>query len=235
MTISLKRVKAIFVKDYKDFSRNMAVSTMIFLPLIMAAFFGRSEKESIEAHFMSINMTFILVATYVQCCLIAEEKEKNTLRNLMLSPAKTVEILLGKGLLSFLLTILIVFFCAFLSEYQPTQITTIAIAIVLSTIFYISVGTLLGLFSKSIVEASVIVFPVMALFSFGPFAVIFAENYPILSLFEWLPSSQLIELAKVIEGSYNFGDIIFPLIVIGIWIVITSILNVWVFQKQKTD
>ena len=84
-------------------------------------------------------------------------------------------------------------------------------------------------------EASVIVFPVMALFSFGPFAVNFAENYPVLSLFEWLPSSQLIELAKVIESSYKLGEIIIPLIVIIIWIIITSILNVWVFQKQKTD
>jgi len=235
MNISMQRIRAIFIKDYKDFSRNMAVSIMVFLPLIMAALYEKLGKASIDAHFMSINLTFVLVATYVQCCLIAEEKEKNTLRTLMLSPAKTIEILLGKGLLSFFLTIIIAFFCAFLSEYQPTEVTIIAIAILLSTVFYISVGTLLGLFSKSIVEASVIVFPAMGLFSFGPLAVNFVETYPVLSLFEWLPSSQLIELAKLTEGSHTLGDIFIPLIVITVWIIITSILTAWVFQKQKTD
>lgn len=235
MNISMQRIKAIFIKDYKDFSRNMAVSIMLFLPLVMAAFYGRLGKTSIDAHFMSINMTFILVATYVQCCLIAEEKEKNTLRTLMLSPAKTIEILLGKGLLSFLLTIMIVFFCALLSEYHPPEVTTITIAILLSTVFYIIVGNLLGLLSKSIVQSSVIVLPVMGFFSMGPFVVNLAEKYPVLSLFEWLPSSQLIELAKVTERSHTIGDIFLPLIVITVWIIITSILTVWVFQKQKTD
>lgn len=57
---------------------------------------------------MSINITFSMVATYVQCCLIAEEKEKNTLRSLMLSPASTSEILIGKSTLTFISTMLIV-------------------------------------------------------------------------------------------------------------------------------
>ena len=235
MMISVQRIKAIFIKDYKDFTRNMAVAITIFLPIIMAAFYGRFDNTSIDAHFMSINLTFVLVATYVQCCLIAEEKEKNTLRALMLSPAKTSEILLGKGLLSFILTIIIAFFCAFLSEYQPTEVTVITVAILLSTIFYIIVGTLLGLLSKSIVEASVIVLPAMLLFSFGPMAVNFIEEYPILAVFEWLPSSQLIELAKLTEGNHNLGEVFSPLLVIIAWIVMTSILTAWVFQKQKTD
>ena len=233
--ISIQRIKAIFIKDYKDFTRNMAVSIMLIFPPILAAIYGRNGASSIDLHFMTINLTFILVATYVQCCLIAEEKEKNTLRNLMLSPAKTAEILLGKGLLSFVLTIIIVFLCAFLSEYQPAAPATMVVAILLSTVFYISVGTLLGLFSKSIVEASVIVLPAMGLFSFGPFAVYLAEKYPLLSLFEWLPSSQLIELAKITEGSHTSGEALLPLLIIFIWIILISALAVWVFQRQKTD
>ena len=233
--ISAQRIKAILIKDYKDFSRNMAVAVTLFLPIVMAAFYGRLEKTSIDAHFMSINLAFVLVATYVQCCLIAEEKEKNTLRTLMLSPAKTIEILMGKGLLSFILTIIVVVVCAFLSEYQPAEPVVIAIAVLLSTVFYICVGTLLGLLSKSIVEASVIVLPAMAIFSFGPMALLFTNDYPVLSLFEWLPSSQLIELATLTEGNYTTGDILTPLLVVTAWIVIASALTVWVFQKQKTD
>ena len=112
MTFSWKRVNAILQKDFKDFSRNTAVSIIIFLPIILAALYGRMGVDSIQGHFMNINMTFSMVGTYVQCCLIAEEKEKNTLRGLMLSPASTLEILGGKSLLSFLLTLIIVFFSA---------------------------------------------------------------------------------------------------------------------------
>ena len=101
--ISLKRVNAIFQKDFKDFSRNYAVSIVIFVPIVLGAIYGRMGVDTIETHFMLINMTFSMVAAFVQCCLIAEEKEKNTLRGLMLSPASTAEILGGKSLLTFLL------------------------------------------------------------------------------------------------------------------------------------
>ena len=36
MSISLKRARAIFVKDYKEFSRNYAVSLLLIFPIIMA-------------------------------------------------------------------------------------------------------------------------------------------------------------------------------------------------------
>ena len=39
---------------------------------------------AIEAHYMVINFTMVIVGSFVQCSLIAEEKEKNTLRGLML-------------------------------------------------------------------------------------------------------------------------------------------------------
>ena len=50
----------------------------------------------------------VVVGSFVQCSLIAEEKEKNTLRGLMLSPASTLEILGGKSLLSLIATMTIV-------------------------------------------------------------------------------------------------------------------------------
>jgi len=87
MNISMTRIQAILMKDYKEFSRNYAVSTMVLLPLIMAFLYNQLGANTISMYFLPINMTFSIVTTYVQCSLIAEEKEKNTLRSLMLSPA----------------------------------------------------------------------------------------------------------------------------------------------------
>lgn len=235
MTFSWKRINAIFQKDFKDFSRNLAVSIVIFLPLFMAAIYGRMGLDTIQAHFLSINMTFAMVGTYVQCCLIAEEKEKNTLRGLMLSPASTLEILGGKSLLSFVLTIVIIFFSAFLSEYNPTNITLVALAIIISAVFYIAVGTLLGLIAKSVMESSVLVLPVIGIFSLGSFVTVWAEKYPILKLAEYMPSVQLIELATLVEEGAKFSDVLSNLGIISVWAVLFIVLTVIVYRKRMVD
>ncbi|WP_313893157.1 ABC transporter permease [Psychrobacillus sp.] len=235
MTFSWKRVNAIFQKDYKDFSRNMAVSIVIFLPLIMAALYSRMGVDSIQGHFMTINMTFAMVGTYVQCCLIAEEKEKNTLRGLMLSPASTLEILGGKSLLSFVLTIVIIFFSAFLSEYKPANIAIVAVAIILSSLFYIGIGTLLGLVARSVMESSVIVLPVIGIFSVGSFVTVWAEKYPILKVVEYMPNVQLIDLAEKVEAGAGFADVLSNFGIISVWVVVVCLLTVSVFKKRMMD
>ncbi len=235
MTFSWKRVNAILLKDYKDFSRNMAVSVVIFLPPIMAAIYGRMGVNSIESHYMVFNMAFAMVATFVQSCLIAEEKEKNTLRGLMLSPASTAEILSGKSLLSFLLTIFVILLSALFSEYSPQNIGIVTVAIVLSSLFYIGLGTLLGLYAKSVMEASVLVLPIMIIFSFGTFITALAEKYPVLKVAEYLPNVQLLEVAIKVEANAGFADILLNLGIITIWIIIISALTVMVYRKRMMD
>src|SRR5690625_741900 len=199
MTFSMKRVIAIFQKDLRDLYKNMYVSTTILMPLIFEFFFGRSDHLTIDIHFTVINLTLALVTAFLQCSIIAEEKEKNTLRGLMLSPATIPEILGGKSLVTFILTIITIMSCAMLTGYEPANIGIVAIAIVISSFFYIALGTLLGLISRTIIEASVLVLPVMFIFGFGSMFSDLAEQYSILSVMDYLPNIQLIELATAVE------------------------------------
>ena len=233
--ISLKRVNAIFQKDFKDFSRNYAVSIVIFIPIVLGAIYGRMGVDTIETHFMLINMTFSMVAAFVQCCLIAEEKEKNTLRGLMLSPASTAEILGGKSLLTFLFTMIVVFFTAYLAEYQPANVAIIAVAVVLSSIFYIALGTLLGLYSKSVLEASVIIMPVIIIFSLGSFITLVVEKYPILQVATYLPNIQLVELATKVDAGAGFADVLVELAIILGWVIASIMLTVVIYRKRMVD
>lgn len=235
MMFSWKRMNAIFVKDYKDFSRNMAVSVVIFLVPVLAAVYGRMGLGFIESHYMLINMAFTMVATFVQSCLIAEEKEKNTLRGLMLSPASTAEILVGKSLLSFLLTVIVIGLSVFFVEYRPQNIGIIMIAIFISLCFYIGLGTLLGLYAKSVMEASVLVLPVMIIFSFGTFITSLAEQYPILQVANYLPNVQLLEIAKEVEAGARFVDIYVNLGVIMIWVITIFTLTTIIYRKRMVD
>ncbi|GLC88112.1 ABC transporter permease [Lysinibacillus piscis] len=235
MNISMTRIQAIFMKDYKEFSRNYAVSAMVLLPLILAFVYSKTGANDLNAYFLPINIVFSVVTTYVQCCLIAEEKEKNTLRNLMLSPASLGDILIGKSLFVFIVTIIILALTIFLVGYEPANIVILAIALVVSSIFYIALGTLCGLFAKTIMEASIIVLPVMFLFSFGPLALLLATNYPILKVAEWLPSSQLLLLAEALETGYTLTDIVIPLVAIIAWSIVAWFITGVVYKKRMVD
>lgn len=235
MTFSWKRVNAIFVKDYKDFSRNMAISVIVVFPPILAAFYGRLGADSLESYYMLINMAFTMVAAFTQSCLIAEEKEKNTLRGLMLSPASTTEILTGKSLLTLVLTLFTILISMVFMDYRPANIPVMAVSLMLSAVFYIGVGTLLGLYAKSVMEASVLVLPVIALFSFGSFIPAFAEKYPVLQAAEYLPSVQLIEIAQGVEAGAGMVVLFTHLGIILIWTIAAFAVAFAVYRKRMVD
>lgn len=235
MNISLKRVNAIFQKDFKDFSRNWAVSSVLALPLGLGFMYGRVGAHDLASHYLLINLAMAMVAAFVQCCLIAEEKEKNTLRGLMLSPANTMEIIGGKILLSFILTLAVILFTTYLSGYRPADVAVIVVAIVISTFFYIAIGTILGLYSKSVMEASLIVMPVILIFSLGSFITQLADSYPILKVALYLPNIQLIELATKVEAGGGFGDVLVELGIIAAWVIVSFIATNIIYRKRMID
>lgn len=235
MNISLKRMNAIFQKDLKDFSRNWAVSSVLFMPIVLGAMFGRSGVHDLSSHYLLINLAMAMVATFVQCCLIAEEKEKNTLRGLMLSPASSTEIIGGKSLLSLIFTIIVIYVTVMLAGYSPANVGIIAVAIVLSTLFYISLGTILGLYSKSVMEASLVVMPVVMVFSVGSFITQLMDSYPILKIAMYLPNIQLIELAAKVEAGGGLGDVLVELAIITGWVVVSFIVTKTLYRKRMVD
>lgn len=233
MNISMKRIGAIFLKDYKEFSRNYAISFMVLVPLIMAFLYRDSTVTQII--FLPINITFAMVTAYIQCGLIAEEKERNTLRGLMMSPASVTDILIGKSSLVFCISVVIIALSIFLVGYRPENMFILSFALVLSIIFYIILGTICGLFTKSIMEANVTVLPVLLIFSFGPLALLFSERYPILEIAEWLPSTQLLLLAEVLDTSPSLKEIAIPFIVIIVWTILSIVITSILYKKRMTD
>lgn len=153
----------------------------------------------------------------------------------MLSPASLGDILIGKSLFVLIVTIVSVTMAIFLVGYEPANLFILAIALLLSAVFYIALGTICGLFAKSIMEASIIVLPVMVIFSFGPLALALSSAYPILKLAEWLPSSQLLLLAEALEGKYSMADVLIPMITIIVWSLLSWIFAAIIYKKRMVD
>src|SRR5690625_2236267 len=100
MKTSINRIQAIFVKDFKELMKNMFISSSMLMPIVLAFMYNRLAEHTLEFVVLVINLAFVVVAFLIQASIIAEEKEKNTLRGLMLSPASIFEIVTGKSLLS---------------------------------------------------------------------------------------------------------------------------------------
>jgi len=196
---------------------------------------SNSKEPSIQIHYLAINLAFTMVTAFVQCALIAEEKEKNTLRGLILSPASTFEILSGKSLLSLVLTIITVIICALITGYDPANFFIVALAIFISIFFYIALGTFLGLLTKSVMEASVIILPVLILFGLGTFLKALTEEYPQLSFIEYLPNIQLELLAAEVQNGAGIADVWSHLAVIAVWVVSACVLVVATYKKRARD
>ncbi|MNP17605.1 ABC-2 family transporter protein [compost metagenome] len=236
MSISLKRAGAIFVKDYKEFSRNYAVSIMLIFPILLAFIYrAQGLSSSIGAFVFVLNFSFALFTSFVQACLIAEEKERNTLRSLMMTPATTMDVLIGKSSLVFVMSAVILAIVTFIFSYEPASIWVFVAAIILSLILYTAVGTICGLFSKTVLEASLSVFPVLIVFTGAPFAALLAKDFPVFNVLDYVPSSQLVYLLDTRQTGFTTGDILQPLLITLAWTVVLTILSVVLYQRRLKD
>jgi len=234
MSISLKRIQAIFMKDYKEFSRNYAVSIMIIFPLFFAMMYRNAEGEPVMYAFV-LNFSLAMLTSFVQACLIAEEKERNTLRSLMMTPASMFDILLGKSTLVFVITAVVLSIATYIYGYETSNLLALILGVGISIILYISVGTICGLYSKSIMEASLSIFPVLIIFTAAPYAAIFAEKFAILEVFMYFPSSQLNELIAFMSDGAPMGDMLMAIGIIAIWTVVLTILSFILYKKRLMD
>src|SRR5690625_3469761 len=210
--ISFSRIHAIFMKDLWEFSRNYAVSLMILMPIVFAIMYKQMMDSKIGLSLVIVSIALGLLTTFIQASFIAEEKEKNTLRNLLLSPASLLDILIGKSLLVLVITVVALTVSFYILDFMPGGLYFIALILIL--LIYCALGTISGLFANSTLETTYTILPVTFIFAFSPFIYALREKFAILEIFKWLPSTQFAEIA--IEE-----DIVLGFIVIVVWLIMS--------------
>lgn len=235
MNISYKRAGAIFVKDYKEFSRNYALSIMLLFPIMFALLFKRMGADLPGAGGFLLNLSFALLTCFAQACLIAEEKERNTLRSLMMTPATAMDVLIGKSSLVFVMSAVVLTIAGIIFGFEPANIWVFLAAVLLSILLYTAAGTICGLFSKTLLDASLSIIPVTILFMGAPWAAVFVKDYPFLKVFDYMPSSQLLHVLGISTTAYTQVELIRPLLIILVWTVGLSVLSVLLYLKRLKD
>lgn len=236
MDFSLRRVNALFIKELKDFFQNPNILIMFMMPVMFAVLYAKMMGTRIPK-VSSLETCLLLSLTMVGCssaaCLIAEEKEKNTLRTLMLSPLSPIEFLTGKSLISLfscMISSLIVFFIV--NAHSVNLFLYIIISLI-SSITIIILGLIIGLLCKSQMETGIVATPIiMILMSIPIFSGISSVVKSIANFF--FTYHALAAIYKISEGK-GLLDLKYNLLNIFVWLIVSLFLLVFVYKKVRLD
>ncbi|WP_027964661.1 ABC transporter permease [Halalkalibacillus halophilus] len=234
--ISIKRIQAVVTKDFQDLKKNAYMLSTAVVPIFFAFIFGQQEATGdldTAVFFMPIMLTMVIVGSFVQAAMIAEEKEKNTLRGLLLSPLSTSEIFIGKSILSAIVSIFMIIVVIYIGNIPiPDQIPLVVAAIFISLIIFISIGTILGLLSRTVMETSVMGIPVLFIFGMGDLFHNMIESEWLLNILSYLPDQQFGQALVQLNNGNAIGE---QLVALSIWAVVSVLVTVYIFKKRRID
>ncbi|ANC10641.1 MULTISPECIES: ABC transporter permease [Bacillus cereus group] len=234
MTFSMRRVSAIFRKEVQDFKTNSQVLLMAFLPIILSFLFSRFGVGKEMLGITTIT-AFLFVAGFVQSMVIAEEKEKHTLRVLMLSPASSVEVLLGKSILTACLTLGICIVNLFILNQFSGNLLLLGFIFLCGTILFIVIGTMIGLLAASVPQTSIIGMPILMTMYLAVQFEPMVENKVIKTMIGYLPTSHIVKALNSLVGGAGFSSISGHVLNVAVWLIIALIACLIVYKKKQMD
>lgn len=176
----MKVIRTIFEKQLKDTLKNKEVLIQFVMFPLMAIIMTYGVKmEGLPENFF-VNMfsaMFVGMAPLVSmAAIIAEEKEKNTLRVLMLSGVKPWQYLAAVGGYIWLLCMTGAGVLCMTGRYSGKEAAFFMGIMAVGILVSATLGAAIGVFSKNQMSATSITVPVMMVFSFLPMLSMFNET-----------------------------------------------------------
>jgi len=209
--MKLKRVRAILIKQLKDTFKNKTVLIQfIIFPIVayvMTIVTGDLEVEegmiSMTAMFaiMFGTMYVGMVPAVTMASIIAEEKEKNTLRVLMMSNVKPMEYMIGVGIYIFVICLLGAAAFGLIAGLSGLELIYFIMILAIGIVVSLIMGGALGILSKNLMSTNSIVTPIVLVLAFIPMFAMFNESFALAA--KMLYTQQISELISDLSAS-NF-------------------------------
>lgn len=230
----MKNITAVFLKQIKETFRNKTILIQFLMFPVMVIIMENAIKlENMPEHFFVKLFAVMFVGMAPLTCMsaiISEEKEKNTLRALMMSNVKPFEYLLGVGAYVFIMCIIGAVVFAVCGGYEGKDLlvfmTVMGAGILLSAL----TGAVIGVFSKNQMSATSLTIPVMMIFSFLPMLSMFNESIEKVARITY---SQ--QMSILINGIGNSAIKPESIVIIAVNFVVASILFTLAFRKKGLE
>lgn len=230
--MNIQRINAIFEKDIKDFMKNTSLMFMPFLSIILALLYsqmGSGEEMPLFIVYIVVGTNFAVGTSGLIMMMMAEENEKSTLRGLIMSPASFIDIILGKSLVTAVLSWASLVISLLIIDIEPFLNVKAIIGLMLLFFFFLLLGIGIGLFVKSVGITTVYLMPIMFLFGFTPMIDFFGLNESgiLMKVANVFPVTQLIKMHET--GSWV------PLGVVSLWVIGAALFTYICFIRTRSD
>lgn len=174
----MKNVIIIIGKQFKDTIKNKIILIQFVLFPIMTLIMENAIKmEGMPELFFTklFSIMYIGMAPLTSvAAIISEEKEKNTLRVLMMANVAPWQYLTGVGI--YVWTVCMTGAAVMAADFEGKNILLYLTAMGTGFVISIVLGGCIGIFAKNQMAATSLVMPAMAILSFGPMLAIFNDT-----------------------------------------------------------
>lgn len=230
----MRNILAVFLKQLKETLKNKTILIQFLLFPIMAVVMENAIKlDDMPEHFFVKLFAVMFVGMAPLTCMsaiISEEKEKHTLRVLMMSNVKPFEYLIGVGMYVWFMCMVGAVVFAVCGGYSGMDFYMFLLITVVGILLSGLTGAVIGVFSKNQMTATSVTVPVMMVFSFLPMLSMFNESIEKIARITY---SQ--QLSILINGLGTTGGSVENVVVIAINFLVVALLFGIVFKKKGLE
>ena len=225
-------ISTVFLKQVKETLKNKAILIQFVMFPVLAVIMENSIKiDGMPEHFFAKLFSVMFIGMAPLTCMssvISEEKEKNTLRVLMMSNVKPVQYLLGIGSYIWIMCMAGAAIFAVLCEYNGADLAGFLLVMAVGIVLSILVGAIIGIISKNQMSATSVTVPVMMIFSFLPMLSMFNET---IEKFAKITYSQQINMLL----NSNFENVTDSIVVLAVNFILAIVLFFTAYQKNGME
>lgn len=230
----MRNIKAVFMKQILDTTKNKTVFIQFLMIPVMAIIMENTIKpENMPEHFFVKLFAVMFVGMAPLTCMsaiISEEKEKNTLRALLMSNVKAWQYLASIGAYIFIMCMAGTAVFAVLGEYSGAELARFIPSMISGIILSEIIGAVIGIFSRSQMAATSLTIPIMMVFSFVPMLSMFNESIKKIAVIFY---SQ--QISDLINGIGTSKVSVNSIIVIVVNFIIALVLFVLAYKKKGLE
>lgn len=236
--MKMRVVKTLMIKDFKSCIFNKNILLVLAMPMLFCILYcyvlGDDTQRAYILQMCSI-FTISMIPTSVLPMMIAEEKEKYTLRSLMLANVKGMEFLGSKLIVCLFLTLLDGIFVFGIAEGEMKDLPVYLVALLISTCGLLFLGAVAGLLSKDQTSAGTMGSPLLMLVMIPP---LFADmNKTIEKIAVILPTTSFQTILKSCTDGKDLvtRNNLVAFLVCVVWIIAGYVIFHIFYQRKGMD
>ena len=230
----MRNIAAVFSKQLKETLKNKSILIQFLMfPVMVLIMENAIVLEGMPEHFFVKLFAVMFVGMAPLTCIssiISEEKEKDTLRALMMSNVHPFEYLIGIGLYVWIMCMVGAAVFAVTGGYESKDFLMFMVIMAAGILLSELTGAVIGVFSKDQMAATSVTVPVMMVFSFLPMLSMFNESIEKIAKVTY---SQ--QLSILINGLGTAEVKPESILVIAANFIISAVLFALVFKKKGLE